>query len=230
VTGFCKAMKNHEIDPMKTEYTLVTISIAGVALAFQIAAVAGPVGSEIPGGGAQGEPIPARGAQASAPTGTNAAGASAAPLNATAAANAINTNSFVGFDKLAGFRLDLSPELEFTTNRTAEADAQINALIPTNVVALNGLQVSVKGFMVPMEFDKSKVILFMLVRDPPACCFGGMPNVHEFVEVSVKPPGTAPLMYEPILARGILHVGARRVASSLTGVYRMEAETVGVAP
>lgn len=217
-------MNNFRTDLMRTKNILATISIAGVMLARPTATFAGPVGSAVPGAVVQGETILPRGDAAFAPVGTNPT------VGSSSTAITISTNSFVGFDKLAGFRLDLNPELEFATNRIAEADAQVNAMIPTNIMALNDRQVTVKGFMVPMEFDKSKVILFMLVRDPPACCFGGLPNVHEFVEVFVKPPGTAPRMYEPVLARGVLHVGARRVAGSLTGVYRMEAETVGVAP
>jgi hypothetical protein len=144
---------------------------------------------------------------------------SVSPMNAV-------DGDLVGFDKLAGFNLSLTSELEFNTNRPAWADAQVNAMIPTNIFTLQNHDVAVTGFMIPMHFKGEKVIEFMLARDPPACCFATMPQIHEWVSVRVKSPGVKPMEYAVVRARGILNVGAERKDGALTSVYRMEAEAV----
>ena len=121
-----------------------------------------------------------------------------------------NEVSLVGFDKLAGFPVKLTDDLAFNTNRPAWADAQINAMIPSDVFALDHHEIEVTGFMTPVRFEKDKVIEFMLSRDPPACCYATMPQIHEWISVRVKSPGVAPMDYSVVRTRGVLGVGAER--------------------
>jgi hypothetical protein len=143
-----------------------------------------------------------------------------APLLAT------NAVSQVGFDKLAGFPVTLTDELEFNTNRPAWADAQINAMIPGNILALDHHEIEITGFMVPVRFEKDKVVEFMLSRDPPACCYATMPQIHEWISVQVKSPGVTPMEYSVVRARGVLGVGAKRQEGTLSSLYRMDAVKV----
>lgn len=137
-----------------------------------------------------------------------------------------NTVSMVGFDKLAGYPVRMTEELAFNTNRPAWADAQINAMIPSNVFALDQHQIEVTGSMTPVRFEKDKVVEFMLTRDPPACCYATMPQIHEWISVRVKSPGVAPMEYSLVRARGVLSVGAEREGGMLGSVYRMDAVMV----
>lgn len=132
----------------------------------------------------------------------------------------------VPFSTLAGYRLSIPAELESNATNGAWADAQINAMIPTNVMALNHQRVMVEGFMLPLEFEKGKVVSFMLSQNPPACCFATMPQIHELVEVHVKPPGVSAMDYSVVRASGKMSVGAKRHNGTLTSIYRMEADSV----
>ena len=135
----------------------------------------------------------------------------------------------IGFDVLAGYPIKLTPELENNTNR-AWADAQVNAMIPPNIQMLDRREFSVEGFMIPAEFEKGKVVEFLLSRNPPACCYGGVPEIHEWIKVHIKSPGVPAEEYNIVRAHGVLSVGAERVDGALGSVYRMEADKVEVTP
>ena len=137
----------------------------------------------------------------------------------------LEDGSLVGFDKLAGFAMPLTDELLSSTN-SAEANSQVDALIPANIRALDHRNISVEGFMVPVEFEKDKTVEFMLVQAPFGCCFGPPPQIHELIRVRVKPPGISPVMFEPARARGTFYVGAQRQSGFLSSIYRMDADSV----
>ena len=133
--------------------------------------------------------------------------------------------SLVGFDKLAGFAMPLTHELVSSTN-SAEANSRVDAMIPANIRALDHRNISVEGFMVPVEFKEDKTVEFMLVQAPFGCCFGPPPRIHEFIRVRVKPPGISPVMFEPARARGTFYVGAQRQRGFLSSIYSMDADSV----
>ena len=140
----------------------------------------------------------------------------------------IFTNGAVlGFDVLAGYPIPITLELGNNTNG-AWADAQVNAMIPANIRALDHREFSVDGFMIPAQFEKGKVVEFLLSRTPPACCYGGVPEIHEWIKVRVKPPGVPPEVYNIVRAHGVLSVGAERLDGTLTSIYRLDADKVAV--
>ncbi len=143
----------------------------------------------------------------------------------------IKSGDFVGFDQLAGFPLKLTTEIEYTTNRAAWADAQVNGMIPAKIKRCDGKTIPVEGYMIPVDFKEGKVTSFMLTRTPPACCYGVMPELHELINVRAKGPGAkSSLGFMPVRVRGVLHVGAQREGGCLTCIYRMDAEEVGERP
>jgi hypothetical protein len=153
------------------------------------------------------------------------ASANAAPVSGS------KEEGLVSFDQLAGFAVNITPELDYTTNRTAWADAQINAMIPAAIKHYNGKTVSVEGYLMPLDFKDGKVTAFILTRGQPACCFGALPQLHELIYVRAKEAGAkSSLSCMPVRVRGVLHVGAQRVRGSLTGIYRMDADDVAAAP
>jgi hypothetical protein len=157
---------------------------------------------------------------------TNSAKAAVSVTTNGPAISPSNTVSAVGFDLLAGFPVKLTEEIAFNTNRPAWADAQVNAMIPKSVFALDHREVEVIGFMNPVRFEKDKVVEFMLSRDPPACCYATLPQIHEFISVRVKSPGVSPMDYSVVRARGMLEVGADRQGGMVGSVYRMDAAKV----
>jgi len=160
---------------------------------------------------------------------TNVMTALPMPKPTPPAAVAFTNGALVGFDVLAGYNIALASDLENNTNGVW-ADAQVNAMIPANIRALDHREVTVDGFMIPAQMENGKVIEFLLSRNPPACCYGGVTQIHEWVKVRVKPPGVDWEEYSVVRAHGVLHVGAERLDGELTSVYRLDANKVGVTP
>jgi hypothetical protein len=142
----------------------------------------------------------------------------------------IQDGDVVGFDQLAGFKVTLNNELLFNTNRPAWADQQVSSMIPERIRAADGRDVSVDGFMIPLEYKGRKVSKFILAMNQNTCCFGGNPQIHEFIIVSAAGAGVNNEMDIPLRVKGVLHVGIVRSQGKLSGIYRLDGESVTYAP
>jgi len=150
-----------------------------------------------------------------------------APTNsAPVRTDKIKDGDFVGFDQLAGFKVTLNNELLFNTNRPAWADAQISAMIPARIRAADGKKIRVDGFMIPLEYNGKKVSKFILAMNQNTCCFGGNPQIHEFIIVSVAGAGVNDEMDIPLRVKGVLHVGVQRNHGKLESIYWLQADIV----
>lgn len=117
-----------------------------------------------------------------------------------------------------------------TVLASAWADDQVNAQIPTRIKAASGKKISVDGFMIPLEYKGREVTKFILAMNQNTCCFGGNPQVHEFIIVTAPDDGVADQMDIPLRVTGRLQVGAFRHQGTLSGIYRLNAQSVNYAP
>jgi len=86
--------------------------------------------------------------------------------------------------------------------------------IPASIRGMDGREVSVTGFMLPIQIKDRLVTQFMLMR------------THEVVEVlHVKTPPKV-LMDTPVTVVGHLHVKDRWEGDFLCSIYQMDAESV----
>ncbi|MDB6128904.1 MAG: hypothetical protein JWM04_11 [Verrucomicrobiales bacterium] len=184
---------------------------------------------------AQSAPIP-RGERLSGsvilPAETRSSGTNLSGRSNSAMTNAfvkIKDGDLIGFKQLSWFPFALTPELEYTTNHMASADAKVNAMIPPQIKACEGKTMSIDGFMVPLDFKNGKVSNFVLARSQFSCCYGDTPQMHELIFVNMKGPEVK-ASHLPVRITGILHVGAQRTNGFLTCIYHMDATTVVATP
>jgi hypothetical protein len=125
------------------------------------------------------------------------------------------------FTTLAQFPFD------YTGKRTQPTP---EAKIPEKIRALNGKNISLRGYMVPMDFDNG-VRNFVLVPFGESCCYGvvmGAPNEWVAVEMA----GTKKALFagsEQIIVFGKLQV--RELIKSggiVESIYTMKAESMSV--
>jgi len=100
-------------------------------------------------------------------------------------------------------------------------------IIPPRVKGLNGRQIAVTGFIMPLRLKKGMVTEFLLFKDQAACCFGPAAKMNHYIRVKMvnggfPPPGTL----IPYRAYGLLRVGEINVQGYLTGIYELDAEKV----
>ncbi|MFT7486573.1 MAG: hypothetical protein ACI9F9_002428 [Candidatus Paceibacteria bacterium] len=101
---------------------------------------------------------------------------------------------------------------------------------PPELMALDGKEVSIVGYMIPGEIEQGNVRDFMLVRDLLGCCFGGTPMPDEWIDVTMEVDAEAEYRpYLPMRVTGVLTLGGEQdEAGFALGVYRLKGSAVKV--
>lgn len=98
---------------------------------------------------------------------------------------------------------------------------------PERVRALDGQNVALTGYMLPLLWKDTTVPHFMLVRDLMACCFGGAPKPDEWTDVKMDGEGAGYWSYVPVITRGIFRLaGIADEAGYAAGAYSIEGHDV----
>ena len=171
---------------------------------------------------AHGEAIDATPAKAAKPAEAGTPGAAAIQITKIGGKEYLN----VDFQLLASFPFE-APNDKLTNDTQI---AQVEKQIPASIKALDGKNVMVRGFMVPVKDVQGHTTEFLIVRDQPTCCYSGMTTITEFVSVKVPGAGVESILDEPIIMQGKLHVGAVLESGYVLGVYRMDGEKLADLP
>lgn len=102
---------------------------------------------------------------------------------------------------------------------------QLPKQIPDEVLAWNGKDVRLVGYMVPIVIEakkKNRVKTFLLVADLGSCCFGGSPSLNSMVRVEMRDDTQAQyIAYEPLEVTGSIEVGEEVKFDRTVSVYRL---------
>jgi len=129
---------------------------------------------------------------------------------------------FASFGFLASYPYKVVPDskLEGKTDLPAEFQGQV----PNAVKDLDGKQVAVQGFMIPLEVRDGGVRSFVLVRSQLQCCFGAIPEMNEWIHVKVTGKEKLPVLRDDaITVYGKLGAGELIEKGALISLYRMDA-------
>jgi len=97
--------------------------------------------------------------------------------------------------------------------------------IPASIKQLNGRNVSIRGFMLPVTQKDGNVTEFLLLKDQSLCCYGTMPQMNEWVHVIMKPGQSAPMVWDiPVTVFGTFEVGEVFENGVLMTIYRLRYE------
>ena len=89
----------------------------------------------------------------------------------------------VDFKTLSNFELPIADP----TMADQEDLKFISDALPVTVSTLQNQQIKIKGFMVPLKFNKEeKIISFMFTADQGACCQGKIPALNEVIYCSTE--------------------------------------------
>jgi hypothetical protein len=132
----------------------------------------------------------------------------------------------VDFQLLASYPFD-APNDKVTNDA---AIAQVEKQIPAAIKMLDGKNVLIRGFMVPVKDTQGHSTEFLIVRDQPTCCYSGMTTITEFISVKVPGPGVDSILDQPVTVQGKLRVGAVIESGYVLGVYRLDGEKLANPP
>jgi hypothetical protein len=130
------------------------------------------------------------------------------------AAAAAQGGDTVSFDQLAGFPAPWpDPEKPF-----------VAPSVPADVKALDGKRVTIAGYIVPLEMKGEKASRLLLCRYAKGCCFGGVPQSNELIDVEPQEAdGVKPETHVPTIFTGTLRVRTPANLEELSaGLYRLE--------
>src|SRR5688500_3883594 len=93
----------------------------------------------------------------------------------------------VGWDTLSNFKYDTYEVLNEVDG--GRPFTRSDDLIPPHVKALDGQQVAVTGFIMPLRLKKGLVTEFLLFKDQAACCFGPAAKMNHYMRVKLAEGG-----------------------------------------
>jgi hypothetical protein len=95
--------------------------------------------------------------------------------------------------------------------------------VPAAIKALNGKQISIRGFMLPLDLDQTGVGEFMLNGSLDMCYFGAPVRMNEWVLVKMSGTKRTRFTHLPIVVNGQLEVGEQMKNGRVMSLYRMAA-------
>jgi len=120
----------------------------------------------------------------------------------------------VTFKELRSFEY-IDPSIEEVKNKTFKDQ------VPEKIKNLDKKKVMIKGFMIPMEFDKKGISYFLYVASNFECCFGAPPSLHAWVDTRMKTGEFTPYYQDvAIKAYGTLYVGEHIDSHGNLTLYR----------
>lgn len=128
----------------------------------------------------------------------------------------------IGFTKLSGFKY-LMPDVAYGS-KPEDAPAPPKNQIPAAVKALHGKKIALRGFMVPTVFEGDGAVKgFILTNSRALCCFGQMPEINEWVDVSLVDNKTCEYANDlPVTVFGTLEVGEQMEGNIVLSIFRMQ--------
>ncbi len=133
----------------------------------------------------------------------------------------------VSFVTLSAFPYRLAPDEEVAAAGGMVPD-KYRGQIPKHVQSLNGRMVRLEGYLLPIKLkDQQGRTQAILYRDQSACCFGSVPEIHEWVFVTLTRP--LPSSWDHRLqtaVEGVLQVGEQVEDGAILSVYRMDEATL----
>ncbi len=119
-----------------------------------------------------------------------------------------------------GTRITFNDLREYRFSRKA------NNPIPEKLKALQGKEVNIAGYMIPMS-EALDVTEFMLVQMPFfGCCYSVPPEPNETVMVKMQKGKSTPYVYSPIRVTGIFKIQETKIDGFVVSVYEIEATQV----
>lgn len=129
----------------------------------------------------------------------------------------------VGFDRLAAFEYVI---VDVATGATADeiAEARKRDQVPGWIRRYDGQRIALTGYMLPLAVENGLARKFIMMRDVTTCCFGNVPNMNEYVIVTMQGAGVKAVQDIPVLLTGIFRIEEKYENGYVVSLYQMDGE------
>lgn len=110
-----------------------------------------------------------------------------------------------------------------------EYDADKGGNIPDDVKKLNGSQIRLRGYMIPID-QAERISKFALVPSLFACCFGQPPQLQHTIIIDCPPGKAVSYFPDEISVEGTLTVNEIKEDDIITSIFQVKTSSVKPAP
>lgn len=129
----------------------------------------------------------------------------------------------VGFEKLAGYEYTIVDSASGATPEEIEASKKRDQ-IPAWIRIYQDQRVALTGYMMPLQMVNGLAKKFIMMRDITTCCYGNVPNMNEYVVVSMPGEGVKVIADVPVVFVGILRIAETYENGYIVSLYQMDGE------
>jgi len=129
----------------------------------------------------------------------------------------------LGFDKLSGFNYTL---LDAGTGATPEqiAEHRKKDQVPDWLHIYDGKRVVLTGYMMPLQVENGRSKKFVMMRDVMTCCYGAVPNMNDYLIVTMKGVGVEVVQDVPVEMLGTFRIDQKYEDGFVVSLFVMDGE------
>jgi hypothetical protein len=129
----------------------------------------------------------------------------------------------LGFDKLSSFTYTL---VDAGTGATEEEIAEHlkKDPVPEWVRAYDNKRVLLTGYMMPLQVENGRSKKFVMMRDVNTCCYGAVPNMNDYLVVTMEGEGVEAIQDVPVDLVGVFKIDHRHDGGYVVSLFAMKGE------
>lgn len=127
----------------------------------------------------------------------------------------------LGFEKLASYPYTIVDRGTGATPEQIEQARKRNQ-IPAAIQSYDGARVALTGYMLPLKMAGGFAQKFILMKDVNTCCYGAVPNLTDYVIVTMKGAGAAVTQDVPVVVLGTIRIGEKYDGGYAVSLYELE--------
>jgi hypothetical protein len=129
----------------------------------------------------------------------------------------------LGFDRLAAFEYTIVDSATGATPEEVEV-AKKRDQVPAWIKIYQDKRIALTGYMMPLKIENGLTKKLIMMRDITTCCYGNVPNMNEYVVVSMQGEGVKAIQDVPVVLVGILRIAEKYENGYIVSLFQMDGE------
>jgi len=129
----------------------------------------------------------------------------------------------VGFDKLSSFPYTIVDAGTGATPEEIKA-AMAKDQVPPAIRLYHGQRVVLTGYLMPLAIENGLTKKFVIMKDVNTCCYGSVPNMNDYVVVTMKGAGITPIQDVPVDLIGTFRIEQKYEGGYVVSLFAFDGE------
>ena len=129
----------------------------------------------------------------------------------------------VGFDRLSAFEYTIV-DAGTGASREEIEKARKRDQVPAWIRFYQDKRVVLTGYLMPLQIENGRAKKFVLMKDINTCCYGAVPNMNDYVVVTMKGEAVPAVQDVPVELIGTLHIEEKYDNGYVTSLFTLDGE------